>query len=198
MLTSNNRLLFCDSTKRGEVHPVLWGDWSRTQPRRDWIGWQRSHLVTLKVAAIPRCTSSPPSTFSRAERAHWRMTQQQRLARNRRPPSAPPIEISCCTLLATFLLDLNALVERALLPIFFLLFLMGLLFVWSGCSSLLFSLLLLSLLFFLTRGQKGMMLISLVVCLFLVAYPVGSTLVCERSRITARSVACAIPWPVCS
>jgi hypothetical protein len=75
-------------------HPILWGDWSRTQPRRDWIGWQRSHLVTVKVAAIALCTSSPPSMFSRAKRAHWRMTQQQRLARNRRPPSAPPIEIT--------------------------------------------------------------------------------------------------------
>jgi len=27
-------------------------------------------------------------------RAHWRMTRQQRLARNRRPPSAPPVEIT--------------------------------------------------------------------------------------------------------
>jgi len=75
-------------------HPVLWGDWSRTQPRRDWIGWQRSHLVTVEVAAIACCISSPPTTFSRAQRAHWRMTQQQRLTRNRRPSSAPPVEIT--------------------------------------------------------------------------------------------------------
>jgi len=75
-------------------HPILWGDWSRSQPRRDWISWQRSHLVTVEVAAVPLSTSSLPSTFSRAQRAHWRMTQQQRLARNMRPPSAPSIEIT--------------------------------------------------------------------------------------------------------
>jgi hypothetical protein len=74
-------------------HPVLWGDWSRSHPRRDWRDWQRSHLVTVEVAPVPPPCSSSPSTFSRAERAHWRMTWQQRLARNRRPPSAPPIEI---------------------------------------------------------------------------------------------------------
>src|SRR6266849_2193044 len=54
-------------------HPILWGDWSRTQPRRAWIRWQRSHLVTVQAPLI----SPPPSTpsvFSRAERAHWRMT----------------------------------------------------------------------------------------------------------------------------
>jgi hypothetical protein len=74
-------------------HPILWGDWSRTQPRRDWIGWQRSHLVTVEVAPPPP-SGSPPSTLSRAQRAHWRMTRQQRFARNRRPSSAPPVEIT--------------------------------------------------------------------------------------------------------
>ncbi len=48
----------------------------------------------------PACLSIPPphpivstpSPLSRAERAHWRMTWQQRLARNARPPTAPPVE----------------------------------------------------------------------------------------------------------
>src|SRR5712692_7295626 len=31
-------------------HPILWGDWSRGPPRRAWIGWQRSHLVTVEAA----------------------------------------------------------------------------------------------------------------------------------------------------
>jgi hypothetical protein len=47
-------------------HPVLWGDWSRSQPRRAWIRWQRSHLVTVEVASVP-LPCSPPSPFSRAE-----------------------------------------------------------------------------------------------------------------------------------
>ena len=74
-------------------HPILWGDWSRCQPRRAWIHWQRSHLVTVEAPSV----SSPPSTpspFSRAERAHWRLRWQQRLTRNARPPSAPPVEIT--------------------------------------------------------------------------------------------------------
>jgi hypothetical protein len=50
-------------------HPVLWGDWSRSHPRRDWIDWQRSHLVTVEVAPVSPPSGSPPSTFSRAERA---------------------------------------------------------------------------------------------------------------------------------
>jgi len=74
-------------------HPILWGDWSRCQPRRAWIQWQRSHLVTVEAPSV----SSPPSTpspFSRAQRAHWRLSWQQRLARNARPKSAPPVEIT--------------------------------------------------------------------------------------------------------
>src|SRR6266581_679357 len=33
-------------------YPVLWGDWSRCQPRRAWIQWQRSHLVTVEGVSI--------------------------------------------------------------------------------------------------------------------------------------------------
>ncbi len=75
------------------LHPILWGDWSRTQPRRAWIRWLRSHLVTVQAPPIspPLCTPSP---LSRAQRAHWRMTWQQRLARTGRPPPAPPVEIT--------------------------------------------------------------------------------------------------------
>jgi hypothetical protein len=75
------------------THPLLWADWSRGPPRRAWIEWQRSHLVTVNAPAVP----SPPSTpslLSRAERAHWRMTWQQRLARNERRATAPPVEIT--------------------------------------------------------------------------------------------------------
>src|SRR6266581_679740 len=75
------------------LHPILWSDWSRTQPRRAWIRWLRSHLVTVEAPPVspPLCTPSP---LSRAQRAHWRMTWQQRLARNGRPPAAPLVEIT--------------------------------------------------------------------------------------------------------
>ena len=74
-------------------HPILWGDWSRCQPRRAWIRGPRSHLVTVEAPSV----SPPPSTpspFSRAERAHRRLSWPQRLARNARPASAPPVEIT--------------------------------------------------------------------------------------------------------
>jgi hypothetical protein len=75
-------------------HPILWGDWSRCQPRRAWIGWQRSHLVTVQAPPISPPLFTPSSPLSRAQRAHWRLTWQQRLARNARPSTAPPVEIT--------------------------------------------------------------------------------------------------------
>jgi hypothetical protein len=83
-------------------YPVLWGDWSRCQPRRAWIGWLRSHLVTVQASPIPPSLNMPSSPLSRAERAHWRLTWQQRLARNVRPPTAPPVEITLSGLSPTF------------------------------------------------------------------------------------------------
>ncbi len=74
-------------------HPILWGDWSRSQPRRAWIRWQRSHLVIVEAPSVSPPLSTP-SPFSRAKRAHWRLSWQQRLARNARLPSAPPVEIT--------------------------------------------------------------------------------------------------------
>src|SRR5260370_2569229 len=70
-------------------HPILWGDWSRCQPRRAWIGRQRSHLVIVQVSpgSPPRSTSSSP--LSRPERAHWLLHLQHRLAPNPDPPTRP-------------------------------------------------------------------------------------------------------------
>jgi hypothetical protein len=83
------------------AHPILWGDWSRGPPRRAWIQWLRSHLVTVKAPPVSLPTSTP-GPLSRAERAHWRLTWQQRLARNARPSSAPPVEMTLYGLSAAF------------------------------------------------------------------------------------------------
>jgi hypothetical protein len=91
----------CLSAPAPPLHPILWGDWSRCQPRRAWIRWQRSHLVTVQAPAVSPLVSTP-SPLSRAQRAHWRMTWQQRLARNARPPSASPVKITVYGLATAF------------------------------------------------------------------------------------------------
>src|SRR5258708_6995460 len=91
----------CLAASPAAAHPILWGDWSRTQPRRAWMRWQRSHLVTVQAPAVSPLVSTP-SPLSRAQRAHWRMTWQQRLARNARPPSASPVKITVYGLATAF------------------------------------------------------------------------------------------------
>lgn len=73
----------------------------QVQPRRAWIRWQRSHLVTVQ-APLSSPPPSTPAVFSRAQRAHWRMTWPQRLARNARPPSASPVGIMVYRLSTVF------------------------------------------------------------------------------------------------
>jgi hypothetical protein len=46
-------------------HPILWGDWSRSQPRRAWIRWQRSHLVTVQAPSVSPPVSTPFSSLAR-------------------------------------------------------------------------------------------------------------------------------------
>ncbi len=64
-------------------HPILWGDWSRCQTRREWMALLRTQTVTVtldQVASRADPAVSSPST--RRQRAHWRMSWAERLARN--------------------------------------------------------------------------------------------------------------------
>ena len=75
--------------------PLLWRDWSRCQTRREWMRLLRSQRVDLLGNPEPMGSpSTKPSLFSRAQRAHWRMSWQERLARNARAPSAPAVTIT--------------------------------------------------------------------------------------------------------
>ncbi|SRR6266851_853040 len=76
-------------------HPILWGDWSRCQTRRDWIGLLRSQRVDL-LLHHPSQALSPigPSLLSRAQRAHYRLSWKERLARNARSSTAPSIKVT--------------------------------------------------------------------------------------------------------
>jgi hypothetical protein len=74
--------------------PLLWRDWSRRKERRACLELVRSQRVEVEVASgrpPPPATSSAP--LSRAQRAHWRLSWEERLARNARAPTAGQVTI---------------------------------------------------------------------------------------------------------
>jgi hypothetical protein len=75
-------------------HPLLWGDWSRCQTRRIWMHRLRTQTVTITskqvVALLPSQAGGP---LTRQQRAHYRMSWAQRLARNVRSRLAPSVEL---------------------------------------------------------------------------------------------------------
>jgi hypothetical protein len=101
------------------AQPVRWGDWPRCQIRRAFVLLLRTQtvLITFRAAetiahAKPHSQHSPPRS-TRAERAHWRLSWEQRLARNARPPTAPPLEITLHGLPVPFILSLGFSVKQA-------------------------------------------------------------------------------------
>jgi hypothetical protein len=77
------------------THPILWGDWSRCQTRRDFISLLRTQTVTITVTpgVSPSEDAPDPLPLTRQQRAHWRMSWAQRLARNAAKPSRPGVQI---------------------------------------------------------------------------------------------------------
>jgi hypothetical protein len=86
--------------------PVLWKDWPRCGMRRAWLKVIRSQMVWWTenpAPCVPPPSMAPPEAIStRAERAHWRLSWQQRLARNARPTTAPSLTVTLHGLPATF------------------------------------------------------------------------------------------------
>ncbi len=85
--------------------PVLWGDWPRSSLRRRWVQLLRSQTVMLPSAPLPREKQherKPPERHTRSQRAHWRLSWHERLARNARPSTAPSLAITVHGLPATF------------------------------------------------------------------------------------------------
>ena len=74
--------------------PILWGDWPRCRTRRGWMDLLRSQTVTITQdppPASPEPVVSQPLT--RRQRARWRLSWAQRLARNACPPHQPAAHI---------------------------------------------------------------------------------------------------------
>lgn len=92
--TSSDRSIETTAPLTGTA-PLLWRDWSRCQTRREWMRLLRSQRVDLLGNPEPMASpSTKPSLFSRAQRAHWRLSWQERLARNARAPTAPTVTIT--------------------------------------------------------------------------------------------------------
>jgi len=74
------------------------GDWERCQLRRRWFSLLRTQTVLLTFGPVQHMAGEdvplPDGLTTRAQRAHWRLSWQQRLARNARPPTAPSLEVT--------------------------------------------------------------------------------------------------------
>jgi hypothetical protein len=82
--------------------PVLWKDWPRCRIRRAWLKVIRSETVRLTSGATPAPVATETSVgFTRAQRAHWRLSWAQRVARNARPSDASPLIVTLHGLPAT-------------------------------------------------------------------------------------------------
>jgi hypothetical protein len=77
------------------TRPILWGDWSRCQTRRAFTGLLRTQTatITIRPSASPSQDASDPVPLTRQQRAHWRMSWDQRLSRNAAKPSHPSVQI---------------------------------------------------------------------------------------------------------
>ncbi len=62
--------------------PLLWRDWSRREHREACIQLLRHQRVEVKVQSAEATLSGPPPPLSRAERAQYRLSWEERLARN--------------------------------------------------------------------------------------------------------------------
>jgi hypothetical protein len=88
--------------------PLLWRDWSRRVHRRACLQLVRHQR--LEVSLSPPATASPPAAdviLSRAQRARYRLSWQERLARNARGPTAGPVTIRVFGVPAAFAASLG-------------------------------------------------------------------------------------------
>ncbi len=75
-------------------HPILWGDWQRCFHRREVVKLLRHQRVDVEFAETAPPAQPPPARLiSRAERAHYRLSWEQRLARNARRSAALAVSI---------------------------------------------------------------------------------------------------------
>jgi hypothetical protein len=82
--------------------PVLWWDWSRRQHRRACLQLRNQRLEIQTDSAFPSRRDAFPPLLSRAQRARFRLSFPERLARNRRPSEAGRIPFKVFGIPAAF------------------------------------------------------------------------------------------------
>jgi hypothetical protein len=95
---------------------VLWGDWQRCQIRRQWVQLLRTQTVLITFGIVETMAQEKehcPPISTRAQRAHWRLSWEERLARNARPPTAPTLSITLYGLPVTFVQSFGLPVRQA-------------------------------------------------------------------------------------
>jgi hypothetical protein len=76
--------------------PLLWRDWPRRSPRRNFLQLLRRETATFSwlPSSLPEPPVEPDKTvLTRQQRAHYRLSWSQRLARNARPADAPRLTV---------------------------------------------------------------------------------------------------------
>lgn len=74
--------------------PLLWRDWHRRHQRHACLRLHRQHLEVQMEPALKGTAASCSPTISRAKRAHYRLSWDERLARNARTEAAERITLT--------------------------------------------------------------------------------------------------------
>jgi hypothetical protein len=93
--------------------PILWRDWSRRRQRRAGLRLLRDQRVEVQVGVgrVLQPLAEAPPLLSRTERAHWRLSWAERLARNARARAADPVTIRLFGVPAAFATSLGLATE---------------------------------------------------------------------------------------
>jgi hypothetical protein len=76
-------------------HPLFWKDWPRRAHRRACMQLLRHQRVEVHLLPAGDAQSpARPQVLSRAQRAHYRLPEAERLARNARAPTAGPVSLT--------------------------------------------------------------------------------------------------------
>jgi hypothetical protein len=80
--------------RRGGSAPLRWRDWPRREQRRACSQVVRHQQLHVEEAVVPQIRPSPPSpVLTRSQRAHYRLSWQERFARNARTEASGRITL---------------------------------------------------------------------------------------------------------